>query len=248
MILAFAVTASAATLNPFYPYQWTPAPCSGSTCTWTATDSSGNTITASSSNGWAPGGSGGTNFTPLLTNEFSVFGAGASLVITFPSSVFTGDELILGNIHDGYEYNLSATERLGVAINVNNWTYLGEDLNSTDPTSTCVGAIGVLTSPGGGSCAGTTSTEDFYVYDASNPGSNQGGVVAIGNLPSDVGTITLTLESNNVGNLFPTGGQGSDFIIANVGSGVPEPSSAVLIGSGVFVLIMLRRRWPCRLA
>ena len=205
--------------HPFNPYQWTSASCAGSNCTWIAT-SPFPTITASSSNGWVPGGSGGTNFTPPLMNEFNVFGNGASLVINFPSSLnwgANGGELIFGNIHNYFEYNLSATDGTN-PINVNTWTFLGEDLNSTSSTSTCIGGtyVGVLPN---GTCAGGPYSKSFYVYDSNaSTGSGQGGVVAIGNLPSNVRTITLTLESNNLGDMFPNGGQGSDFIIFNVGA------------------------------
>jgi hypothetical protein len=155
--------------------------------------------------------------------------------------------LIFGNIHDGYEYNLSATDGSGNSINVNGWTFLGEDLNSTNPTSECAGSSpSVLPTgtPGGTTCAGPANSEDFWVYDNTNSqGSRQGGVVALGNLPSNLKTITLTLESDDLGNIFPTGGQGSDFIIANVGPAVPEPSTVALIGPGVVgMLVLLRRR------
>lgn len=241
--------AMAGTLDFFNPYQWGNPTNSGSTWTWTAGTPLGVSVTATSSNGWALCCSGGTDFTPPLTNEFNVFGNLASLTITLSGLNWgaTGGELILGNIHDGFEYNLSATYGIN-AINVNAWTILGEDLNSTNPTSECAGGTpnGLpIGTPGGTTCAGPANSEDFWVYDnTNNQGSRQGGVVALGNLPQNLSTITLTLESDNVGNLFPNGGQGSDFIIANVGpASIPEPSSVVLIGTGVIgVLVLLRRR------
>ncbi len=233
------------TLQPFNPYQWTSASCAGSNCTWTAT-SPFPTITAFSSNGWVPGGSGGTNFTPPLTNEFNVAGNGASLTINFPSSLnwgTTGGELIFGNIHNYFEYNLSATDGTN-PINVNSWHFLGEDLNSTSSTSSCVGGSSVGILPGG-TCAGGSMSESFYVYDPNaSTGSGQGGVIALGDLPSNVRTITLTLESNNLGNMFPNGGQGSDFILLNVGqaSTTPEPGTLVLLGTGILGLAGVVRR------
>jgi hypothetical protein len=205
----------------------------------------------------------GTGFTPPLANEFYDYIVGDSVVMTLPTGLnwgTAGGELILGNIHNFFEYNLSATDSSGNPINVNDWTYLGVDLTPVgshpDPvssTSTCTFG-GFL--PDGSACPGTSSSEDFYVYDTSAcggsipacEGESQGGVVALGNLPSTVSTITLTLESNNLGD-FEDGYNGLDYIQFNVGQApVPEPSSAVLIGTGVFVLIILRRRWPGRLA
>ncbi len=250
-LIAFAVLilgawpVMAGTLQPFNPYQWTSATCVGTNCTWTAT-SPFPTITANSSNGWVPGGSGGTNFTPPLTNEFNVAGNGASLVTSFPSSLnwgANGGELLLGNIHNYFEYNLSATDGTN-PINVNNWTFLGEDLNSTSSTSSCVGGSAVALLPGG-ICAGGPDSKSFYVYDPNaSTGSGQGGVIALGNLPSNVRTITLTLESNNLGDMFPNGGQGSDFILFNVGaqSTTPEPGTLALLGTGVLGLAGVIRR------
>lgn len=249
VLIASHSAAVASTLDPFNPYQWTSTTNSGSTYTWTATTPGGVSVSATSNNGWVVGGSGGTPFTPPLTNEFNVFGIGASLTISLSGLNWgpTGGELIFGNVHDGYEYNLSATDTSSNPINVNGWTFLGEELNSTDPTSECVGgSLGVLPTgtPGGTTCAGPANSEDFWVYNnTDNQGGRQGGVVALGNLPSNLGSITLTLESNNLGNIFPSGGQGSDFIIANVGSDAPEPSTVVLIGTGgVGMLALLRRR------
>jgi hypothetical protein len=202
---------------------------------------------AASSTGWVDGGSGGTNFTPPLTNEFNVYGNGASLVITLTGLPWgtSGGELILGNIHNYFEYNLSAMAGVN-PINVNNWTYLGEDLNSTSSTSYLAGNL----SPPGVTnfVVGTSNSENFYVADSNaSPGSGQGGVVALGDLPSTVTTITLTLASNNLDNAFPLGNQGSDFIIANVGSAtVPEPSSVVLTGIGMGVVGMLVLLHRCR--
>jgi hypothetical protein len=243
--------AVAGTLNFFSPYEWSSAACTGPNCTWTAASPFG-AVTAFSNNGWAPAGSGGTDFTPPLTNEFNANSVGASLVTTLPSGLnwgTTGGELILGNIHNFFEYNLSATDTLGSPINVNAWTILGEDLNSTSSTATCIGGSSVSVLPGG-VCVGASSSEGFYVYDTgASTGSGQGGVVALGNLPSNLGTITLTLASNNLGNMFPTGGQGSDYIVFNVGEATPEPSSAVLIGTGaVGMLVLLRRRRRGRMA
>jgi hypothetical protein len=204
---------------------------------------------AASSTGWVDGGSGGTSFTPALTNEFNVYGNGASLVITLTGLPWgtSGGELILGNIHNYYEYNLSAKDSAGNPINVNNWAYLGEDLNSTSSTSYYSGGLLPPGAPSG-FVPGATDSENFYVADSNaSPGSGQGGVVALGDLPSTVATITLTLASNNLDNAFPLGNQGSDFIIANVGpAAVPEPSSVVLsvIGMGVVGMLVLLHR--CR--
>ena len=236
--------AMAGTLSFFTPDQWTSASCLGANCTWNATSPAG-AVTAASTNGWAICCSGGTSFTPALSNEFNVFGNLASIVITLPGSPWgtAGGEMILGNIHNGFEYNVSASDSSNAAINVNAWTLLGEDLNSTSSTGHCVGTSSADNPPLQSVCPGaTTFSESFYVYDTTaSAGSGQGGVLALGNLPSNVKTITVTLESINVGNLFPQGGQGSDFIILNVGN-TPEPSTMVLVGAAGLLLLVGRRR------
>ena len=250
--IAWHSPATAAPLNFFEPYQWTSASCSGHTCTWTATSPFG-AVTAVSSGGWAVGPSGGTNFTPALTNQFLANDAGGEVTITLPSGLnwgAAGGELILGNIHNYFYYNLSATDGTD-PINVNAWTLLGEDLNSTSSTSGCVGGSTVSVLPGG-ACSGASTSMGLYVFDAgASSGSGQGGVVALGGLPSSLRTITLTFVSNNLGNTFPNGGQGNDFILFNVGQGqaVPEPSGGILVGIGVvgmMVLLRRSRRGPCR--
>jgi hypothetical protein len=220
LILAFAVTANTASadvLNHFDPYQWTSATCTGLeiNCAWAAPSTFG-AVTAFSNYWYPEPESVGTGFTPPLANEFYADTVGDSVVMTLPIGLNwgkAGGELILGNIHNFYEYNLSATDSSGNPINVNDWTYLGVDLTPVgshpDPvssTSTCTFG-GFL--PDGSACPGTSSSEDFYVYDTSAcggsilacEGTSQGGVVALGNLPSTVSTITLTLESDNLGDL-----------------------------------------------
>lgn len=246
--ISFACCAplSAAPLDFFSPYDWTGSSCTGpnvtDTCTWTASSPFG-TVTATSSSGWRPGGSGGTNFTPPLTTEFSVAHLGASVTITLPGGLNWGPgggELILGNVHNGFAYSLSASDGTN-AIDVNAWTVLGEDLNSTSTTSLCAG--GTVSGVPSGTCSGPSTSMGLYVYDLSaSPGSGQGGVVAFGGLPSSVRTISLTLTSNDVGGMFPSGGQGSDFIIFNVGPAVPEPSSMALLGLGAAFLSLGRLR------
>ncbi len=211
-------TARAGTLHPFSPYQWRSATCAGNTCTWTARGPF-PTFTATSTNGWRPGGGPyPTHFTPPLQNEFSVGGDGDTVVITLPSGLTwgsNGGELILGNIHNYFEYNLSATDGTN-PIDVNAWKFLGEDITSTSSTSSCVGGTAVNVLPNG-TCWGKPTSKGFYVYDPNAPASSgQGGVVALGNLPSNVRTITLTLVSNNLGNMLPNGA-GSDYVLFNVG-------------------------------
>ena len=235
-------------MTTFYPYDWTTASCVGSNCTWNATSPFG-AVTANSTNGWRPGGTGGTNFTPLLNNEFSVFGLNALITITLPTGLNwgpNGGELIFGNVHNGFAYNISATDGTN-PIDVNTWTVLGEDPNSTSSTSLCVG--GTTVSVPTGACAGASTSLGLYVLDlGASIGSGQGGIVALGGLPSSVRTITVELVSNNLGNVFPTGGQGSDFILLNVGgSPVPEPSTAALALCGC-TLVLLRHLRQRRLA
>ena len=256
---------SAAVAGPINFLDWT-ASTSGSNQLWSNTSSAG-TITGTSTNWGAPTGTFGMPTAidgPLtFTTEFNANGnvSGSSVNFIFSSSFGwgTGGELILGNIHNFFEYTLSAFDSAGNPININSgplaWTVVPPEYQSTAPgssgyfstSSTRICSSGTL--PDGSACAGGPNSEAFYVYDTSaSAGSGQGGVLVLSGL-QNVERIQLTLASNNLGNMFPTGGQGSDFIIFNVGTPTPEPSSAVLIGTGVVgMLAVLRRRRRGRVA
>src|ERR1035437_9506559 len=89
----------------------------------------------------------------------------------------------------------------------------------------------------------TVAREGFWCSAATvciGPGANsgQGGVLVLGGL-QNVGRIQLTLASNSLA----TSGQGSDFILFNIGTPAPEPSTAVPMIIGCFAgVVVLRRR------
>ena len=231
--------ASAATINFL---DWT-AGCSGGTCTWSNTSSAG-TVTGSST-GFSP--SPGTWGVPtaitsqIFTNEFSANAAsqvGTPLVFTFSAGYAwgTGGELILGNIHNYFEYTLEAWDSNGNPIDVNTWTtptgLLGEYPSSAP------GTMGYFsTSTTTRTALGFASV--FSVSDSSASASGgQGGVLPLGNLV-DVGRIDLTLTGVSV----PDGLQvGSDFILFNVGTEAPEPAAYMLCGLGLSLMAFVRRR------
>jgi PEP-CTERM motif len=237
---------------------------------WTASFSGGvqhfdNTSSAGTINGTSacPGCWGGPTGTygvanaidppgPItFTTEFSAFSVGSSVNFTFSNNFGwgTGGELILGNIHEYFEYTLSAWDFGGNPINVNTqWTFLAEypqgspgqmGYFSTSSTGHCAGTSTSGNPPGQSVCPGTAASESFFVYDTgADANSGQGGVLLLGGL-QNVGRIQLTLASNNLA----ANGHGSDFLLFNVGTPVPEPSSALLIGaSGIVGVLVLRRR------
>ena len=224
--------------------------------------SAAGTITVTGSFG-APGGPWGVANAidppgPIVfSTEINTAGVGTGLNLTFSTNYVwgTGGYLILGNIHEYFQYTLSAWDFSNNPIDVNTWSFLGEFLHgspgqsgyfSTSSTSHCAGGSAVNAPPGQSVCPGTSDSENFYVYDtAVDPNSGQGGVVLLGGL-TNVGRISLTLASNS---LAPNG-QGGDFIIFNVGTptATPEPSSMALIFGGVTTILALRRRRAARAA
>jgi hypothetical protein len=186
-----------------------------------------------------------------FTTEFSASTPGSSVNFVFSNSYAwgSGGQLILGNIHGYFEYTLSAWDSGGAAINVNTqWTLLAEYLNgaagqlgysSTSSTGHCAATSTSGNPPGQSVCLGTADSESFFVYDTgADANSGQGGVLVLGGL-QNVGRIQLTLASNSLA----TSGQGSDFILFNIGTPAPEPSTAVPMIIGCFAgVVVLRRR------
>lgn len=217
--------------------------------------------------GYSPGTIGvATAITPQqFSTEFSAAKPGTAMDFIFSVGYDwgTGGQLLLGNIHNYFEYRISAWDFVGNEIDVNTWTTPTGLLTeypdgspgqlgyfSTSSTTRCAGTSTINLPPGQSSCPGTANTSDFFVADAGTPGAGlenfgQGGVLALGGL-LNVGRIQVTLVSNSLA----TNGQGSDFFLFNVATPVPEPSSAVLSVSaataGGLVLLLRRRRKGCK--
>ena len=172
----------------------------------------------------------------LFTNEFDISGqnVGGSATFDFSSGYDwgTGGELILGNIHNYFEYTLSAWDFSGSPINVNTAWTVGTEYSSTAP-----GTLGYFSTSSTQESASGNS-ENFFVDDpTADANGGQGGVLTIGGL-TDVGEIQLTLTSSSLG----TNAQQDDFIIFNVGTPTPEPATYGLCVAGLFVVGILRRR------
>jgi hypothetical protein len=164
---------------------------------------------------------------PDFTNELEFTGAmGGSITFNFSNNYGwgTGGNLIFGNIHNYYEYTLSAWDFSSVPINVNAWTLVAEY-----PPSNPTGISGYgSTSPTNRTANGNSSV--FFVQDSTASANfGQGGVMLLSGL-TNVGKVQLTLTNNN---LAPNG-MGSDFILFNFGTQVPEPACAGLLAIGVW--------------
>jgi hypothetical protein len=171
----------------------------------------------------------------VFTNEFQIHGINGlntSMDFFFSSGYGwgTGGQMILGNIHNYYEYKISAWDYSANPINVNSWNTI------TEYPSTAPGTSGYFsTSTTSRSAAGNSSL--FYVFDPSADANfGQGGVVLLGGL-TNVAHLQVTLTNSA---LAPNAQQ-VDFIIMNVGTPVPEP--ATLLGlAGATGLVFWRRR------
>jgi hypothetical protein len=222
-------------------YNWTSAfNGSASGYTFTNTSSPGTISGSSASNGFS--NSSGTYGMPTaitsqqFTNEFDVSGqnVGASASFDFSSGYDwgSGGELILGNIHNYYEYTLSAWNFNGNPINVNTAWTVGTEYSSSAP-----GTMGYFSTSSTQESASGNS-ENFFVDDSSaSANAGQGGVLTIDGL-TNVGEIQLTLTSSTLGQNL----QSDDFIIFNVGTPTPEPAAYGLCGAGLFVIGILRKR------
>ncbi|MFN0133943.1 MAG: hypothetical protein ACKVW3_15615 [Phycisphaerales bacterium] len=173
------------------------------------------------------------NIFPTELDCHGIGSLGGSLDLNFSNGYGwgTGGRLFIGNIHNFYEYTISAWDFSNNQIDVNTWLTVNE-WQATAPgsagyfstSSTTRGAVGL--------------SSRFFVFDTTvNKNFGQGGVVLIDGL-TNVKRLRLTLSNSA---LMPNAQQ-SDFILFNVGTPVPAPASAaVLCGAGVIVLRRRRR-------
>ena len=179
----------------------------------------------------------------ILTSEFQINGTtglGQSVNFNFSQGYAwgTGGELILGNIHNYYEYTLSAWDFNNNPINVNSWYLLHPEFSSDAPGSSGYFSTSTTTQTPAG------YSENFSVVNPNASGDGgQGGLLWLGGL-TDVGRIELTLTSSSLG----PNAQQVDFILFNVGTtAVPEPSSVILaaiaaVCAGTLGLLRGRRK------
>jgi PEP-CTERM motif len=238
LVVACAITPAAADSFDFKDWSWS---FNNSAYTYTNTSSAG-TITGSSNYFAAYPGTWGIPYAittqPPFSTEFQVSGTsgvGQSVTFNFSSGYNwgTGGQMILGNIHNYFEYTLSAWDFNNQPINVNNWNILAEYPSSAPGTLGYFSTSSTLHSAAGNS-------ENFYVDDPlADPNGGQGGVLQIAGL-QDVGKMQLTLTSSDLGQ----NAQQGDFILFNVGTptDTPEPGSLALFGTGVLGLAGVVRR------
>lgn len=170
----------------------------------------------------------------VFTNGMQIHGInalGSSVEFNFSTNYAwgAGGRLIIGNIHNYYEYTLSAWDFNNNPIDVNTWNTIAEY------PSTAAGTIGYFsTSTTSRAPAGLSSK--FYVYDTGASASGgQGGIVNVGGL-TNVGRIRLTLTDSA---LAPNPQQ-VDLLFFYVGTPVPAAPAAPILAA--ISLFAIRRR------
>lgn len=173
-----------------------------------------------------------------FTDAFQIHGLnGLNGVATFNFSAGyawgSGGRMTLGNIHNYFEYTISAWDSIGNPIDVNNWSVLAEY------PATAPGSSGYFsTSLSSRTAAGMSSK--FFVNDPSASNDlGQGGLMLIDGL---VGVSKLQIQLTN-SSLAPNSQQ-VDFLLMNFATpqaAVPEPGSYAALTVG-FIALSRRKR------
>lgn len=205
--------------------------------------SSAGTITGQSvSPGFAPApGSWGmptaiTNQAPF-TNGFQIHGTSATG--SFAEFAFSsgyawgaGGHMILGNIHNHYEYEIAAWDFSNNQIDVNQWTLFGTEYPSTAP-----GSSGYFSTSATQRSANGLASRFFVNDTAASANLGQGGVIELAGL-KNVGRLRMTLTNSA---LMPNAQQ-VDLMFMWVGTPVPSPGSITLTALAGIVAVRRRRK------
>ncbi|MEI7986469.1 MAG: hypothetical protein WCI55_12655 [Armatimonadota bacterium] len=169
----------------------------------------------------------------LQINASTSLGATTTFLFSAGYAWGTGGDMLIGNIHNGYGYTISAWDFSNNLIDVNTWSTVTE-FNALAPG--CSGYFS--TSSTSRSAVGLSSL--FFVQDtAASPDLGQGGEVWVTGL-QNVSRIDMTLS---VSNLIPNSQQ-VDLMFFNVSTptAVPEPlSGTVIAGFGLATLLRKKR-------
>lgn len=138
--------------------------------------------------------------TTVITTGFNVGTPGSTLDFQFSPNYGWGQggQMIIGNIHNCFEYTITAWDANNNLIDVNQWQTIADYPYGWSPASKTSRASAGLSGK-------------FFVLDpGNNPNWGQGGVLWVGGL-KNVAKLRLTLSNNN---LAPNG-HGSDYIAFN---------------------------------
>ncbi|GJQ30216.1 MAG: hypothetical protein HBSAPP03_21000 [Phycisphaerae bacterium] len=229
--------AAAASAQPYLDWSWQ---FSSSGYTYTNTSSAG-TITGFSAHpafAAAPGTWGMpfaiTTQAPLTTalQIHGTNGLGNDVTFNFSNNYGWGPSgrMLIGNIHNCYEYTVSAWDFNNNPINTNTWNFLGEY------PSTSAGTIGYFSTSTTNITAAGMSTR-FWVNDTSASANlGQGGVLHMDGL-TGIGRIELRLTNSA---LSPNAQQ-VDLLFFNIAP-TPAPGAGALAACGLVMLARRRRR------